>query len=63
MSKDKKGYILFDEFVNDTPPDGIDLNCDGKITLEEFVEFGKMGPQGPPPGEGESTPPGPAPAE
>ena len=27
----KNGYITLDDFLNDTPPNGIDTNCDGKI--------------------------------
>ncbi len=38
MDKDtaKKGYLTREEFLAENPPDGIDTNCDGKITIEEF---------------------------
>lgn len=44
MSKEnikKQGYISRADFVSETPPDGVDANCDGKITLEEFLNFSK----------------------
>lgn len=37
----KQGYILRADFLAESPPDGIDLNCDGRITLAEFLTFSK----------------------
>jgi EF hand domain-containing protein len=52
MKKDKirkQGYITREDFLSETPPNGIDTNCDGKITIEEFraTKKWKMGPGGP----------------
>ena len=44
--KSKKDYVTKDEFMKETPPNGVDLNCDGKITIEEFHTFGLQGPPG-----------------
>jgi hypothetical protein len=49
-----KDYILPDDWRAGDPPDGIDLNGDCVITLEEFREFdkrmsAKMGGKAPPP--------------
>jgi EF hand len=54
----QQGYISRADFLAETPPNGVDANCDGKITLEEFLTFSNsMGPPpagantgGPPPG-------------
>ncbi|MDB9822227.1 hypothetical protein OAC89_00825 [Deltaproteobacteria bacterium] len=35
-SDGKKGYLTIEEFIDDTPPNGIDTNCDGYITVWEF---------------------------
>ena len=45
----KQGYITHQQFLDETPPNGIDTNCDGKITLEEFLATKKwnMGGGGP----------------
>jgi hypothetical protein len=32
----KQGYITREQFLAEAPPGGIDANCDGKITIEEF---------------------------
>ena len=49
MSKDKirrQGYISRADFLAEAPPPGIDTDCDGKITLAEFLatKKWKMGP-------------------
>ena len=44
--KQKKGYITREEFIADTPPDGIDTNCDGYITIWEFLATKNMAPPG-----------------
>lgn len=31
-----KGYITREQFMSEAPPNGIDTNCDAKITIEEF---------------------------
>jgi hypothetical protein len=62
MSKEnikKQGYITRQQFLDETPPNGIDTNCDGKITLEEFLATKKMNMGGGGPGAGA---PGSAPA-
>jgi hypothetical protein len=33
----KNGYVTLYDFVFDTPPNGIDTNCDGQFTLDEFL--------------------------
>lgn len=55
-----QGYVSRTDFVNETPPNGVDANCDKKITLEEFLAFSKtmdagMGAGGPP-GDGQGGP-------
>ena len=57
MDKEKvkaQGYITREDFVNETPPNGIDTDCDGFITIDEFLatKKWKMGPppDGPSPG-------------
>jgi hypothetical protein len=51
--KDKKGYVTRQEFIDNDPAPGVDLNCDGKFTIEEFHTFGLQGPKG-----GETPPAG-----
>jgi hypothetical protein len=49
--KDKvrqQGYITREDFLTDTPPNGIDTNCDGRITLGEFLATKKWKTGGPP---------------
>jgi hypothetical protein len=48
----KNGYITLEDFLSDSPPGGIDTNCDGKITLEEFLATKKWKMGGPPQGGG-----------
>jgi len=62
-SASHKDYVTREEFQKGPAPNGIDLNCDGKVTIEEFRAFDKMmsakmknmkpgtggGPGGPPP--------------
>ncbi len=45
----RQGYITRAQFLAEAPPPGIDADCDGKITLAEFLatKKWKMGP--PPP--------------
>ncbi len=54
----KAGYITREMFLKEAPPNGIDTNCDGKITIEEFraTKQWKMGgpPAGGAPGEAPS---------
>lgn len=59
-----QGYITREQFVSEAPPNGIDTDCDGFITIEEFLatkkwNMGGGGPGGPggPPGEGAGGPP------
>lgn len=49
----KNGYVTLYDFVFDTPPNGIDTNCDGQFTLDEFLatKSWKMG------GDGSGAPP------
>jgi Ca2+-binding EF-hand superfamily protein len=41
----QKGYLTIKEFIDDSPPDGIDKNCDGFITIWEFRATVKGCPQ------------------
>jgi hypothetical protein len=34
---DNKGYITREDFLNEAPPDGVDANCDGFISVWEFL--------------------------
>lgn len=36
-----QGYITRAQFIAEMPPDGIDTNCDHKITLQEFLDISK----------------------
>lgn len=48
--KDASGCVTASAMRAAAPPPGIDLNRDGKLTLEEMKEFDKRGrPGGPPP--------------
>jgi len=58
----KNGYITLYDFVFDTPPNGVDTNCDGQFSLDEFLATksmkmggGGVAPQGTPP-QGGQTP-------
>ena len=42
----KQGYITREDFLAETPPGGIDTDCNGKITIEEFRATIKMGAPG-----------------
>ena len=44
--RSKKDYVTREEFLKEAPPNGVDANCDGKITIEEFHTFGLQGPPG-----------------
>jgi hypothetical protein len=44
--KSKKDFVSRQEFIDETPPNGVDANCDGKFTIEEFHNFGLQGPPG-----------------
>jgi hypothetical protein len=55
-----QGYITRADFLAESPPNGIDTNCDGKITIEEFLATKKWQMGGPPPG-GQGGPGGPPP--
>ncbi|MFO1400990.1 MAG: hypothetical protein U1F30_07230 [Steroidobacteraceae bacterium] len=52
-----QGYITRADFLAESPPNGIDTNCDGRITIEEFLATKKWQMGGPPPG-GPGGPPG-----
>jgi hypothetical protein len=61
MAKEKikaQGYITRADFLAESPPNGIDTDCDGKITLEEFLATKKWLMGGPPPGAAGGSPPG-----
>jgi len=54
MSKEKckaQGYITREDFTTDTPPNGIDTDCDGLITIDEFLATKKWKMGGPPEGD------------
>jgi hypothetical protein len=38
-NKDKKGYIAKEEYLAEPSPDGLDTNCDGKLTINESQDF------------------------
>jgi hypothetical protein len=44
--KDKKGYVTREVYLAETPPDGLDANCDGKLTLKEFQDFDRKNSAG-----------------
>jgi hypothetical protein len=52
---DNKGFITREDFLNEAPPNGVDANCDGFISLWEFLATKEwdMGGEGggPPPQE------------
>jgi hypothetical protein len=55
----KQGYITRQQFLDETPPNGIDTNCDGKITIQEFLATKtSMGGPGGGPGGGQGGPGG-----
>ncbi|MFC7049963.1 hypothetical protein [Emcibacter nanhaiensis] len=54
LDKDKDGNVTFEEMDSEAPPPGIDANKDGKLTLQEMLDFDKimsekMKNQAPPP--------------
>lgn len=53
-----QGYITREQFVNETPPNGVDTDCDGFITLDEFLATKKWKMGGPPSGDAGGPPPG-----
>jgi len=56
MFEKGRGYVTQEDYDTNAAPAGIDLNGDGALTVEEFVEFDKkMSAGGPPPG---GLPPG-----
>jgi hypothetical protein len=58
--KSKKDFVTREEFLAEAPPNGIDANCDGKMTIQEFQEFDKKQSQNS--GDKGSAPKGNAPA-
>jgi Ca2+-binding EF-hand superfamily protein len=42
----KHGYVTLFDFLTDDAPGSIDSNCDGKVTLEEFLATKSMAPPG-----------------
>lgn len=55
MAKEKikaQGYVSRQDFLSESPPNGIDTDCDGRITIEEFLATKKWQMGGPPPGGG-----------
>ena len=58
MLKDERGCVTEARMNATAPPDGIDLNHDGKVTLAEMKAFDKKGP--PRPKAGAVPPPLPA---
>ena len=56
-----QGYVSRADFLAESPPNGIDTNCDGRITIEEFLATKKWQMGGPPPGGPGGPPPGGAP--
>jgi hypothetical protein len=61
----KHGYITLFDFLTDSPPGGIDTNCDGEFSLDEFLATKKMkmggGDSGGPGGASGGAPQGAAP--
>lgn len=60
MAKERvnaQGYVSREDFLGESPPNGIDTDCDGKITIVEFLATKKWN-MGPPPG-GDGGPGGP----
>ena len=39
MFEKGRGYVTLDDYRDNPAPPGIDLNSDGKLTVEEFKEF------------------------
>jgi hypothetical protein len=53
MAKEKikaQGYVSREDFLSESPPNGIDTDCDGRISIEEFLATKKWQMGGPPPG-------------
>jgi hypothetical protein len=53
-----QGFITRADFLAESPPNGIDTDCDGKITIDEFLATKKW-QMGPPPGANAGPPPAP----
>jgi hypothetical protein len=52
MAKEKikaQGYVSREDFLSESPPNGIDTDCDGRITIEEFLATKTWQMGGPPP--------------
>ncbi len=61
MAKEKikaQGYVSREDFLSESPPNGIDTDCDGRITIEEFLATKTWQMGGPPP-DGVGGPSGP----
>ena len=56
MFEQERGYVTQEDYEKNAAPAGIDINGDGKLTVEEFIEFDKS-MSGGPPGGGEGGPP------
>jgi len=62
MFEQGRGFVLQEDYENNPAPDGIDINGDGYLTVDEFVAFDKkmsanMPPGGLPPGGPQGGPP------
>lgn len=61
MFENGRGYVTQTDYETNAAPDGIDIDGDGKLTVEEFIEFDKkMSAGGGPPGGGPQGGPPPA---
>jgi len=64
MFENGRGYVTQNDYETNAAPGGIDMNGDGKLTVEEFIEFDKSmsGAGGPPGGAPAGGPEGAPPA-